>query len=347
MDYDNTGNVQPPPPSPYSMPQYMPPVPPERKGSVLKVFWAIVTAFSVLANVGMFFLIIGMLVFFAAGREKQFVEKVIEEGPRTSRIAVISINGVINEERASEVFWQIKTATEDSTVKGLIIRVNSPGGTLSGSDQIHNEIVKYRTEKHKPAVAFMQGVAASGGYYSSVACEKIIAEPTTITGSIGVIMEYLVLQQLLEDKLGIMPVVVKAGAKKDWPSPFKVPTDEEKQYMQERIITPAYEQFIKVVVDGRKMLAEDEIRKLADGSIYWAEQAVDNKLIDKIGYLKDAIKEVKDEAKIEKAQVIEYQRPFSLSEIFSTKTRAALKIDRNTVYELSIPQVLYLWTGTQ
>jgi protease-4 len=101
------------------------------------------------------------------------------------------------------------------------------------------------------------------------------------------------------------------------------------------------------VVDGRKMLNEDEVRKLADGSIYWAEQAVDNKLIDKIGYLKDAIKEVKEQAKIERAQVIEYQRPFSLSEIFSAKTRATLKIDRTTVYEFSVPQVLYLWTGPQ
>ncbi len=99
----------------------------------------------------------------------------------------------------------------------MIIRVNSPGGTISGSDQIHNEIVKYRSETNQPVVAFMQGVAASGGYYSSVACDKIIAEPTAITGSIGVIMGYLVLQQLLEEKLGIQPIVVKAGDKKDWP----------------------------------------------------------------------------------------------------------------------------------
>jgi protease-4 len=191
----------------------------------------------------------------------------------------------------------------------------------------------------------MQGVAASGGYYSSVACDTIIAEPTTITGSIGVIMGYLVLQQLLEEKLGIQPIVVKAGEKKDWPSSFKMPTEEQLQYLQERIINPAYNRFVEVVLDGRSELTKEDVNRLADGSIYWADQALKEKLIDDIGYLNDAIDEVKSQAGIEKAQVVEYHKPFSIADMLAAKTKAAIQIDRKTLYELSVPQVLYLWTG--
>ncbi|MBN2018617.1 MAG: signal peptide peptidase SppA [Sedimentisphaerales bacterium] len=348
MDTGNTSDfTQPSGPGPVvpGLPQFTPP--PAKKGTFWKVLWAIGTAFSVLANVMMFFILIAVVFTFTSGtaHERQFVEKVIEDGPRMSRIAVVSVDGIIEEQTAQEVYRQIKAARADKTVKGLIIRVNSPGGTISGSDQIYNEILKYRVEKKKPAIAFMRGIAASGGYYSSVACDTIVAEPTTITGSIGVILNYLVLQGLLEEKLGIQPVVVKAGEKKDWPSSFKPPTDEQLLYLQERIITPAYERFVKIVVDGRKMLTEEEIRQLADGSIYWADQAVEKKLIDKIGYLKDAIKEAKSQAGLEKAQVFEYQKSFSFADVLSAESKTSLKIDKKMLYELSVPQVLYLWTG--
>jgi protease-4 len=319
--------------------------PPGAKGVGWKILWAIITGFSVLANVALFFMLIGVVVLFAGTKEKKFTEEIIAEGPRTARIAVVSLEGVIDEEQARNMYWQLKTAKADKTVKGLIVRVNSPGGTLSGSDQIHNDILNYRREEGKPIVAFMQGVAASGGYYSSVACDTIIAEPTTITGSIGVIMGYLVLQQLLEEKLGIQPVIVKAGAKKDWPNSFKAPTEEQLQYLQERIVNPAYKRFVEVVVDGRKELTKEDVNRLADGSIYWANQALEEKLIDDIGYLNDAIEEVKSLAGIEKAQVIEYRRSFSIADILSAKAKTAIQFDRKTLYELTVPQVLYLWTG--
>ncbi|MGA2171749.1 MAG: signal peptide peptidase SppA [Sedimentisphaerales bacterium] len=319
-----------------------------RKGAGWKILWAIITGFSVLANVALFLLLIGAVVLLvASGQGRKFTEEVIEEGPRNAKIAIVSIDGIIDDQQAQDVYWQLKTAKADKAVKGLIIRVNSPGGTLSGSDQIHNEILNYRVEEEKPVVAFMQGVAASGGYYSSVACDTIIAEPTTITGSIGVIMGYLVLQQLLEEKLGIQPIVVKAGEKKDWPSPFQMPTDEQLQYLQERIISPAYNRFVDVVVDGRRELTKEDVHRLADGSVYWADQALKEKLIDGIGYLNNAIDEVKAEAGIEKAQVVEYRKPFSLADILSAKTGAAIQVNQKTLYELTVPQVLYLWTGSR
>jgi protease IV len=318
------------------------------KGSGWRIFWGIITGLSMLGNVMLFLVLVGVVVLVAAGKgEKKFTEEVIEDGPRSAKIAIVSINGVIDEQQARDVYWQLKTARDDKNVKGLIIRVNSPGGMISGSDQIHNEIVKYRSETNQPVVAFMQGVAASGGYYSSVACDEIIAEPTAITGSIGVIMGYLVLQQLLEEKLGIKPIVVKAGDKKDWPSSFQMPTEEQLQYMQQRIIDPAYNRFVKVVVDGRSALTEADVRRLADGSIYWADKALEEKLIDGIGYLKDAIDKTKSLAGVKKAQVVEYRKPFSIADILSAKTNMSLKIDRRTLYEISVPQALYLWTGPQ
>jgi len=324
------------------------PAPQGNKGSGWRIFWGIITGLSMLGNVMLFLMLIGVgIVAFSGIGEQKYTEEVIEDGPRSAKIAIVSIDGIIDEKQAQEVYWQLKEARADKAVKGVIIRVDSPGGTISGSDQIHNEIMKYRDDTNQPAVAFMQGVAASGGYYSSVACNEIIAEPTAITGSIGVIMEYLVLQQLLEDKLGINPIVVKAGSKKDWPSPFKIPTDEQLQYMQQRIIDPAYDRFVKVVVDGRSGLTETDVRRLADGSIYWADKALEEKLIDGIGYLDNAIEETKSLAGVKKAQIVEYKKPFSIADLLSAKTNVSLKIDRRTLYEISVPQALYLWTGPQ
>lgn len=323
------------------------PAPAAKKGGGWKVFWGIITGLSMLGNIMLFLALVGVAVLVAGGKGEKFTEEVIEDGPRAAKIAIVSINGVIDEQQAQDVYWQLKEAKADKNVKGLIIRVNSPGGTISGSDRIHNEIMKYRNDTNQPAVAFMQGVAASGGYYSSVACNEIIAEPTALTGSIGVIMEYLVLQQLLEDKLGINPIVVKAGSKKDWPSNFQMPTDEQLQYMQQRIIDPAYKRFVQVVADGRSELTEEDVNRLADGSIYWADKALEEKLIDGIGYLADAIDKTKSLAGVKKAQVVEYKKPFSIADMLSAKTNLSLKIDRRTLYEVAVPQALYLWTGPQ
>jgi len=315
-----------------------------RKRTGWRIFWGIILAMSVLANIALFMVLIGVVAVFATGQRGILTEEVIEKGPRTKKIAVITVQGIIDGEQAQDVYQQLKLAREDKWVKGLIIRVNSPGGTVSASDRIYNEIRKYREKTDKPVVAFMQGIAASGGYYVSVACDKIVAEPTTITGSVGVIMGHFVLQELLEKKLGIQPVIIKSGRKKDWPSPFQQVTEEQRQYIQEKLISPAYERFVKLVADGRESLTLADVRDLADGSIYGAQEAVDEKLIDKIGYLDEAIEQAKSLAEIEEAQVVEYRRPFSLAGFLRLQSRNILKIDRTTLYELSTPQLLYLWS---
>ncbi|MHC4368202.1 MAG: signal peptide peptidase SppA, partial [Planctomycetota bacterium] len=235
----------------------------------------------------------------------------------------------------------------DPRVKGLIVRVNSPGGTISASDRIYKEIRKFRDKENKPVIAFMQGVAASGGYYTSVACEKIIAEPTTITGSIGVISSYFVVQGLLEEKLGVLPVTIKSGKKKDWPSSFKPPTEEQIQYMQEKLIAPALARFVEVVEEGRAgSLTSEQVKSIAtEAEIYGAQEALDEKLIDQIGYLDEAIALIKSMAQIDDAQVVQYRKPFSMMDLLTYGKASLPKFDRNTFHELGTPEVMYLWSG--
>jgi protease-4 len=322
-----------------------PTIGPARTGSGWKIFWGIVLALSVMANIALLFMLMGVVALFATGQRDLFTEEVIQAGPRGNKIVIIKVQGIIDGFQAKNVYRQLKRIREDRRVKGVIISVNSPGGTISGSDRIYNEIRKYRDEAGKPVVAFMQGVAASGGYYTSVACDKIVAEQTTITGSIGVIFGHFVLQQLLEDKLGIQPVIITSGPKKGWPSMFKPFEEEQQQYVQDRLINPAFERFVQVVAEGRPSLNVSDVKELADGGIYGAIEAEKKELIDEVGYLDEAVELVKSLAKIEKAQVVEYRRPFSLAGFLTLRSKNILKFDRATLYELSTPQLLYLWTG--
>ncbi|MDD5327396.1 MAG: signal peptide peptidase SppA [Phycisphaerae bacterium] len=350
MDFEQDGNHSEPlqPQSSEPIPEWARNIPSAanmpKKRIGWKIFWGISLALSVLANITLLLMVIGLAAVFVTGQRDTLTEEVIQSGSRTSKIAVITVQGIINDEQAEDVYEHIKSARRDKQVKGLILRVNSPGGTISGSDRICNEIRKYRQEEGKPVVAFMQGVAASGGYYVSVGCDQIVAEPTAITGSIGVIAGHFVLQGLLEEKLGIQPAIFKSGEKKDWPSPFQQLTEEQRQYVQDKLITPAYNRFVQIIDEGRESLTLADVKRLADGSIYGAEEALDEKLIDKIGYMDQAIEEVKLLAGIEKAQVVEYRKPFSLAYFLKSSSKSMLKIDKSTLYELGTPQVLYLWS---
>lgn len=315
-----------------------------KKRGFWRVLGGILFALSVLANIVLVLMVIGVFALLVTGQADLITERVIEPGPRTSKIAVINLRGIIEAEKSRDICEQLKHAAKDDNVKAIILRVDSPGGTISGSDQIHNEILKCRTQGAKPVLASMQGLAASGAYYVSVACDKIIAEPTTITGSVGVIMGYLVLQDLLEGKLGIQPVIVKSGEKKDWPSSFKKPTSEELKYLQEKVIDPAYERFVQIVSDGRGSLTTSDVRRLADGSIYTAQEALNEKMVDAVGYFSNAVDQAMSLAGIDKAQVVEYKRPFSLASFMRGRAGFLWKIDKATLYELSTPQVLYLWS---
>ncbi len=315
---------------------------PAKKTMGWKIFAVIILGFSIIANIVLLLTLAASVIIFAAGKSEYFLEKVLEEGPAANKIAVIKIEGIIDNKLAENVSQQIKAAKKDKTVKAVIFRTNSPGGSVSASDRLYDQISRFRAEANKPAVAFMETVAASGGLYTSCACDKIIAEPTTITGSIGVIMGHLVLQELFEQKLGIKPVIVKSGPKKDWPTSFEPVTEEQIQYINEKLITPAYERFVGIVAKSRKdVLTVEQIRVLADGSIYNAPEALENKLIDEVGYMPEAIALVKSLAKITDARVVEYEKPFSFESFLDTKS--IFRLDRDAIYELTTPQLMYLW----
>lgn len=316
------------------------------KKSGWRIFWRIVLVLSVMANMFMFLLLIAVsaTAVLASGHDSFYLEETVAKGNKSNKVVVIRLEGVITGKTSNEVCKQIRAARADKNVKALIIRTNTPGGGVAASDQINHAITRYRNETNKPVIAFMQSVAASGGYYTSVACDTIIAEPTVITGSIGVIMQVLGMQELFEDKLGIKPVTIKSGEKKDWPNVFKDMTDEQKEYLEDKIIMPAYERFVKLVAEGRAdVLSEAEVRILADGSIYAADEALKVKLIDEIGYIEDVINTVKSLTGLDSVHVVQYKKPFSLANLLGAETKLGLNIDMKMIDEAMTPRLQYLW----
>ncbi len=205
-------------------------------------------------------------------------------------ISVVRLNGMIvgdgdsspffsSADSAGAVLKQLRKAVKSPHVKGVLFRIDSPGGTVSTSQEIADEI-KLLQEKKKPVVVSMGDVAASGGYYVACGADKIVADPGTITGSIGVIMSSMNLKGL-GDKLGLQPQVIKSGQFKDIGSPYRPMTPEDKAILQ-GLINDAYDQFTNAIADGRK-LPIDVVKKLADGRIYSGRQALKLNLIDKLG----------------------------------------------------------------
>jgi protease-4 len=317
-----------------------------RKRRPWRIFLWIILALSIIANFFLFVMLIAVAAAFATGQRDFFAENVIRKGSPGNKIAVIRLEGIIAGRLSDQIRKQIRTAGRDDSVKALIMRTITPGGTVAASDQIHHEITNFRRQSHKPVVAFMQTIGTSGGYYTSVACDKIVAEPTVITGSIGVISSYLVVKGLLEEKLGISRVVVKSGPRKDWPSIFEEATDEQKQYVMDKLVGPAFERFVGLVNDGRSMLDESQVRELADGSIYGAPEALDKQLIDKVGYIDEAIAVAESLAGIEDAHVFEYERPFSFTTLLTAQTKNVWEIDTNALREMTVPQLMYLWDAS-
>ncbi len=211
------------------------------------------------------------------------------------RIAVIPVEGVIDDEMAKNVNRHLKQYGDDSRVKAIILRVDSPGGGVSASQEIYREVKRVKEEKKKKVVVSMASVAASGGYYIAAPADKIFANPGTITGSIGVIAEWLNYKELAE-WAKLKPVVFKSGRFKDTGSPTRELTDAEREYFQ-AMIDELYGQFVGAVTEGRQgkgeagsELDKDRVMLLADGRVYTGEAAKKNGLVDEIGNYEDAVK---------------------------------------------------------
>jgi protease-4 len=203
---------------------------------------------------------------------------------RADRIALVRLEGLLVS--SEHIVEELNDYAEDSSIKAIVIRIDSPGGGVVASQEIYNAIKSARHEGKK-VVASMGTVAASGGYYVAAAADRIVANPGTLTGSIGVKMEFASIEKLLE-KIGVKGMVVKAGEYKDVGSPFRDMTEPEKKILQD-VIDDVHSQFIKAVAEGRN-LQEAEVRSIADGRIFTGRQALDLKLVDQLGDLTDSIK---------------------------------------------------------
>ncbi len=198
------------------------------------------------------------------------------------KVGVVSIQGPITDSR--EVIRQLKVLRESEAVKAIVVRINSPGGAVGPSQEIYREVMK--TRQTKKVVASMGAVAASGGYYIAAAADRIMANPGTITGSIGVIMGFTNFRQLME-KIGLRPIIIKSGPYKDIGSPTRPMTDEEKALLQQ-VIDQIHQQFIQAVSTGRN-LEKERVAELADGRIYTGQQARELGLVDSLGNFEDAV----------------------------------------------------------
>ncbi len=281
-----------------------------------------------------------------SGLDSKYREYTILDGRNQERIAVIDVTNVITNQTAEAVRQQLTIVSRDITIRGVIIRIQSPGGSVTASDQIHHMIQSLSEEKNVPIMAFMSGMAASGGYYAAVACDRIIAEPTTITGSIGVIIQTFTLQELFESKLGINPVTIKSGEKKDWPNSFKEVTPEQIAYIDTKLIQPAYERFVDLVDKGRPLLNREQILPLADGSIFYAKEAMEKGLIDQVGYLEDAVEALCKHADISNPKIIGYKELFGFSDLLQMKsgeTGSLVSTGKDLISEMQSPRLMYLW----
>ncbi|TFG90295.1 MAG: signal peptide peptidase SppA [Syntrophobacterales bacterium] len=291
---------------------------------------------------------------------KPLEEKVVE-GEGRSKLLLLDIAGFISEKEpdgvhltkqqpsiVSRVKESLRKAEKDEDIAGVILRINSPGGTVTASDIIYHEIKGFENRKKVPVYACITGLGTSGAYYIATASDLITAHPTAVTGSIGVILLNFNLEGFL-GKIGVTENSIKSGAKKDLMSTFRASTEEERRIMQE-IIDSFARRFLDVIMARKNnQLERQELEKLADGRVYTAEQAFAAKLIDRTEYLDDTINGMKKALGIKEAKVVSYYRPGDYrGSIYSTPPGAAsgvnlININADGLEMISSPQFLYLW----
>jgi len=251
-------------------------------------------------------------------------------------VAIVRIEGPILD--SYQTIEELKAFADDPLVKAIVVRIDSPGGGVAPSQEIYNAVKRVRNEQNKTVVASMGTVAASGGYYIAVATDRILANPGTLTGSIGVIMQMANFQDLLE-KIGVKSVVIKTGKFKDLGSPFRPMVEEERQLL-ESVMNDTLSQFVEAVAEGRS-LEVAEVELLADGRVFTGRQAKSVLLIDEIGDLQDAIKLAGELSGIEGSpRVLETTKPFSITEFLESTFLGDVRALAPSRFSAPL---LYLW----
>ena len=291
---------------------------------------------------------------------KQLVESELWRDSRWARdkIVVVDLSGVFingrkpqmlgeGEHTVSLLAEQLDKARRDPRVKAVVLKINSPGGTVTASDLMHNEITAFKASG-KPVIAVMMDVAASGGYYVACACDEIVAHPTTITGGIGVIMQMFDVSGMMSI-IGVKSDAIVSGVHKDTGSPFRPLRTEERGILQ-GIVNDMHRQFVAVVKAGRPQLDEEELLAATDGRVFSAPEALRLGLIDRIATLREVFASTKRLVGAKRVRVVTYHRPLAYRPNFYARVPG---IPGGNVYVLNFhlplllggvtPQPLYLW----
>ena len=287
----------------------------------------------------------------------EYSEAIIEEGMGRDKIAVLTLDGVIQDTgNVSSLFSsgynhqffmsQLTKIYEDPNVKGVVLKVNTPGGGVVESADIYDGLIEIQEEKGIPLYVSMGGMAASGGYYVSAPADKIFVNRETITGSIGVIMESVNYAKLAE-KYGIDFNTIKTGPYKDIMSGSREMKEEEREMLQE-MINDSYERFVEIIVEGRDMNTA-EVKKVADGRIMNGRQAIEAGLADDYGKPQDVIAAIKEDHNLESATVFEYSNE-NLTSLFGVKAQSMFggsNIETELIGKLladyNSPRMMYLY----
>ena len=287
-------------------------------------------------------------------------ERIVYRAPGfvTHRIAVIEVSGILinahtpgllseGENPVSYAVEKLQAAERDPRVKAVVLRINSPGGSVTASDTLYQEVLAFKGRCHKPVIAYFQDVAASGAYYTACAADEIIAQRTSVTGSIGVVMQMMDLSGLMA-KIGVGADAITSGHFKDAGSPLRTMKPEERKLFQ-GIVNGFYNQFVEVVATGRPKLSRSDVLTLADGRVYTAQQALEAGLIDRIATFQDAISAAESRAGISAAHVIMYHRPlawtpniYASSPTGNPQTINLFNLDLPQSWT-SRPQFMYIW----
>jgi protease IV len=275
------------------------------------------------------------------------------------KIAIIDVDGLLadrarrgfmhaGENPVSLFIEKLDKAAADRSVKAVVLRVNSPGGTVAASDIMYHSLREFRRKTGKPVIACVLSLGCSGAYYLSCGCDGIMAQPTSVTGNVGALFETISVAGTM-DKIGVKAVTIKSGQLKDIASPLHDLSDQERKVL-EGIIKDLSSQFFKVVREGRKGMSEQKLADITDGRVFTARQALQEGLIDKIGYLADGIEWAKEMASVRKARVVIYHRPLSYTpNAYGTTTSSARGLE--PLINVELPdwltsdgaQFLYLW----
>ena len=282
------------------------------------------------------------------------VETEVQPGKGGGKVAVIEVEGMLmnaktgsflqaGENPLSVFTQQLEQAERDKSVKAVVLRVNSPGGTVTTSDAMYEELMRFRNKTHKPVVASCQEVCASGAYYVSCAADRIMAQPTTVVGSIGVIFNTFNLTGTL-NKIGASADAIKSGPLKDMGSPFKPMTVQERDVMQ-GIVNDYYARFVGVVTTNRHITDEATLKTCTDGRVFPGDRAREIGLVDDLGLLEDAIDAARKMGNAPGAKAVMYKRPYGYKGSIYAETSVPQPQASNNVTKLELPGGPWLPSG--